>query len=39
VSTNLNGTLVNCFEGTSSTESVATTTIRIIDPGQLGKIF
>ena len=38
VSAALNGTVVNCFEGTSSTESVATTTIRIIDPGQLGKI-
>jgi hypothetical protein len=29
--------VVNCFEGSSSTESVATTTIRIIDPGQFGK--
>ena len=38
VSSGLNGTVVNCFEGISSTESVATTTIRIIDPGQFGKI-
>jgi hypothetical protein len=29
--------VVNCFEGSSSTVSVATTTIRIIDPGQFGK--
>jgi hypothetical protein len=29
--------VVNCFEGSSSTESVATTIIRIIDPGQFGK--
>ena len=36
VSAVLNGTVVNCFEGSSSTESVATTTIRIIDPGQFG---
>ena len=33
VSNSLNGTVVNCFEGISSTDSVATTTIRIIDPG------
>ena len=37
VSSGLNGTVVNCFEGSSSTDSVATTTIRIIDPGQFGK--
>ena len=37
VSRDLNGTVVNCFEGISSTDSVATTTIRIIDPGQFGK--
>ena len=37
VSSALNGTVVNCIEGFSSTESVATTTIRIIDPGQFGK--
>ena len=37
VSSDLNGAVVNCFEGISSTVSVATTTIRIIDPGQLGK--
>ena len=38
-SANLNGTVVNCFEGSSSIVSVATTTIRIIDPGQFGKII
>ena len=38
VSAVLNGIVVNCFEGTSSTESVAITTIRIIDPGRFGKI-
>ena len=37
VSRDLNGTVVNCFEGISSTDSVATTTIGIIDPGQFGK--
>ena len=37
VTNGLNGAVVNCFEGVSSTDSVATTTIRIIDPGQLGK--
>ena len=37
VSSGLNGTVVNCFEGSSSTDSVATTTIRIIDHGQFGK--
>ena len=37
VSSGLNRTMVNCFEGISSINSVATTTIRIIDPGQLGK--
>ena len=37
VSSGLNGTVVNCFEGISSTDSVATTIIRIIDPGQFGK--
>ena len=37
VSSGLNRTVVNCFEGISSTDSVATTTIRIIDPGQFGK--
>ena len=36
VSSGLNGTVVNCFEGFPSTE-LATTTIRIIDPGQFGK--
>ena len=36
---NLNGTVVDCFEGSSSTVSIATTTIRIIDPGQFGKII
>ena len=30
VSNGLNGTVVNCFEGSSSTESVATTSIYII---------
>ena len=39
VSANLNGTVVNCFEGSSSIVSVATTTIRIIDPDQFGKII
>ena len=39
VSAALNGTVVNCFEGSSSIESVATTVIRIIDPGQFGKIL
>ena len=40
VSSGLNGTVVNCFEGISSTDLVATTTIRIIDSRQLnfGKI-
>ena len=37
VRSGLNRTVVNCFEGVSSTDSVATTTIRIIDPGQFGK--
>ena len=37
VSRGLNRTVVNCLEGISSTDSVATTTIRIIDPDQLGK--
>ena len=37
VSNGLNRTVVNCFEGISSIDSVATTTIRIIDPGQFGK--
>ena len=37
VDRSLNGSVVSCFEGTSSTESVATTTIRIIDPSQFGK--
>ena len=37
VSSGLNGTVVNCFEGASSTDSVATTAIRIIDPSQFGK--
>ena len=35
VSSGLNGTVVNCFEGISSTDLVATTTIRIIDSQQL----
>ena len=38
VSSGLNGTVVNCFEGIESTDSVATTTIRIIDSRQFGKI-
>ena len=37
VSSGLNETVVNCFEGISSTDSVATTTIRIIDSRQFGK--
>ena len=37
VSSGLNGTVVNCFEGVSSTNPVASTTIRIVDPGQFGK--
>jgi hypothetical protein len=37
VTSSLDGAVVNCFEGTTATESVATTTIRIIDPGQFGK--
>ena len=39
VSSGLNRTVVNCFEGISSNESAATTTIWIIDPrpGQFGK--
>ena len=37
VSSGLHGTVVSCFEGTVSTESVATTTIRIIDSSQFGK--
>ena len=37
VSNGLNRTVVNCFEGISSIDSVATTTIRIIDLGQFGK--
>ena len=37
VRSGLNKTVVNCFEGISLTDSVATTTIRIIDPGQFGK--
>ena len=37
VNNGLNETVVNCFEGTSMTESVATTTITVIDPGQFGK--
>ena len=37
VSTGLNGTVVKCFEGLSSTDSVATTTIRIIDTTNFGK--
>ena len=38
ISSGMNGTVVSCFEGSSSTESVATTTIQIIDPRQFGKI-
>ena len=38
VSNGLNGVVVKCFEGISSTNSVATTVIRIIDSGRLGKI-
>ena len=34
VSSGLNGTVVKCVEGIDSTDSVATTTIRIIDAGQ-----
>ena len=37
VSSGLNRTVVNCFEGVSSTDSVASTTVRIIDPGLFGK--
>ena len=37
VTSGLNGTVVNCFEGSTSIYSVSTTTIRIIDPGQFGK--
>jgi hypothetical protein len=37
VTSGLNGTVVNCFEGISSTDSVAATRIRIIDPGQFGE--
>ena len=37
VSRSLQGTVVSCFEGTTSTESLATTTIKTIDPGQFGK--
>ena len=37
VNRGLNGTVMNCFEGISSIDSVATTTIRTIDPGQFGK--
>ena len=37
VRSGLNGAVVNCFEGISSIDSVATTTIKIIDPGQCGK--
>ena len=37
VRSDLNGTMVDCFEGISSINSVSTTTIRIIDPGQFGK--
>ena len=41
VSSGLNGTVVNCFEGSSSTDTLATTTIQVIDPGrgQFGKIL
>ena len=41
VSSGLTGTVVNCFEGSSSTDTVATTTIQVIDPGrgQFGKIL
>ena len=39
VSIGLNGTVVNCFEGSTSIDIVAITTIRIIDPfAQFGKI-
>ena len=37
VTSDLNGAVVSCFEGSISTDSVARTTIRIIDPGQFGK--
>jgi hypothetical protein len=37
VTSSLDGAVVNYFEGTTATESVAATTIRIIDPGQFGK--
>lgn len=37
VSSGLNGAIAKCFEGISSTDSVATTVIRIIDPGQVGE--
>ena len=39
VSGALNRTVVNCFEGTTAIESVATTTIRIINPGQFGEML
>ena len=39
VSAALNRTVVNCFEGTTAIESVAITTIRIIGPGQFGKML
>ena len=37
VSSGLNGTVVSCFEGLSSTNSVATTTIIVIDAANFGK--
>ena len=37
VTSDLNGAVVNCFEGSTSINSVSATTIRIIDPGQFGK--
>jgi hypothetical protein len=39
VTIGLNGTVMSCFEGSTSTDIVATTTIRIIDPGQFGEIY
>ena len=37
VNSGLNGTVVKCLEGISPTDSVATTTIRIIDSRRFGK--
>ena len=37
VTSGLNGAVVSCFEGSTSINSVSTTTIRITDPDQFGK--